>query len=199
MMRLGGGIIVFALSCGGVLLGSCSNDLVVVLPASDGHIGGVVVETNRSKFVLDQPYAEASPGLVGMHAGQSDAKEVDQVFSAALSAQPIPPRHYTLYFVNDSDELTADSRGDFEEVFKEIARRKAAELVITGHTDTMGEVDYNDKLSLDRANAVEHLFTERGLSGASIVTAGRGKRELLVKTPDQTPEPRNRRVVITVR
>ncbi len=189
--------VVVALAC--ALLSACSNDLVVVMPASDGHIGGVAVTTTRGEFVLDRPYAEASPGLAGLRPGEGDPQEVSRIFAAALSARPIPPRNYTLYFVNDSDELTPDSRANFEEVFAEISRRKAAEIVIAGHTDTWGTPDYNDRLSLDRANSVEKLFVARGLSGASIITAGRGKRELLVKTPDQTHESRNRRVVITVR
>ena len=191
--------VLFAAAAGTALLCGCSNDLVVVVPASDGHVGGVVVETSRNKFVLDQPYANASPGIFGLEQGRSTPRDVDAAFSKALTAQPIPPRSYTLYFVNDSDELVPGSRAAFEQVFTEIARRKVAEIVITGHTDTMGDNDYNDHLSLTRANSIEKLFTARGLTGDLIVTAGRGKRELLVKTPDQMPEPRNRRVVVTVR
>jgi OOP family OmpA-OmpF porin len=191
--------VAFALAACVALMCGCSNDLVVVLPASDGHIGGVVVNTTHGQFVLDKPYAEATPGLTGLAPGQADPKNVAQIFSAALAARPIPPKNYTLYFVNDGDELTPGSRADFNEVFAEISRRKAAEIVITGHTDTWGTREYNDQLSLDRAKSVEKLFVARGLSGASIITAGRGKRELLVQTPDQTHEAKNRRVVITVR
>lgn len=192
-------VIVVVTAAGLGLLSGCSKDLVVVVPASDGHVGGVVVETARNKFVLDQPYAEASPGLFGLKQGTSTPKDVGTTFSKALAAQPIPPKNYTLYFMFDSKVLVPESRGDFEEVFKEIARRKVAEIVITGHTDTMGTDDHNDTLSLQRANSIEDLFTARGLTGDSIVTAGRGKREPLVNTGDQVPEPRNRRVVITVR
>jgi OOP family OmpA-OmpF porin len=196
-------VVALALLAGAAWLAGCSNDLVVVLPASDGHIGGVVVKTNRGAFVLDQPYAEAKAGLTGLSPGKADAKDVDTAFSSALAARPIPPKDYNLYFLNDSDVLTPPSREAFEAIFPEIARRKAAEIVITGHTDTMGALEYNDKLSLDRANAVEKLFekqfADHGISGDSISTAGRGKRELLKPTPDQTPEPLNRRVVITVR
>jgi outer membrane protein OmpA-like peptidoglycan-associated protein len=191
--------IVPAVASGMSMLSACSNELVVVLPASDNHIGGLVVRTAHGQFLLNTPYAEAAPGIGGLKPGQGDPREVTQVFGAALAAQPIPPKNYTLYFVNDSDELTSGSRANFEEVFAEISRRKAAEIVITGHTDTSGTPQYNDQLSLDRANSVEKLFIARGLSGASIITAGRGERELLVKTPDLTHEPLNRRVVITVR
>ena len=56
-----------------------------------------------------------------------------------------------------------------------------------------------DQLSMDRAKAVAELFVQRGIPRKSITIAGRGSRELLVRTDDQVPEPRNRRVEITVR
>jgi outer membrane protein OmpA-like peptidoglycan-associated protein len=46
---------------------------------------------------------------------------------------------------------------------------------------------------------VSKLFIDRGLAPDAIVAVGRGERELLIQTKDQVPEPRNRRVEITVR
>ena len=178
------------------LLAGCANDLVVVLPAADGHIGGVVVQHGDTKTLLDKPYAAA--GADGKPVAV-DAKDVDQIFGSTLAARPIPPKSYTLYFLADSNDLVPDSRAAFEDVFTEIARRKASEIVVTGHTDTMGSPDYNDKLSLARAKSVSKLFTDRGLAPASVIAVGRGERDLLVQTKDQVPEPRNRRVEITVR
>jgi outer membrane protein OmpA-like peptidoglycan-associated protein len=193
---------IFALIGAATLLSGCSHDLIVVLPESEGgHVGGVVVDTGKnSQVVLDKPYEKATPGaLLGSGKSQSDEKEVNEEFSSALAARPIPPQSYTLYFVSDSDQLTPESKSQFEAVFAEISRRKAAEIVVTGHTDTVGGLEYNDNLSLERAKSVEKLFAARGLSPDSMTAVGRGKRELLVQTPDNTQEPRNRRVVITVR
>jgi outer membrane protein OmpA-like peptidoglycan-associated protein len=72
-------------------------------------------------------------------------------------------------------------------------------VVVTGHTDSIAEPDYNDRLSLRRAKSVRKLFVARGLPPESVVAAGRGERELLVQTPDKVREARNRRVEITVR
>ena len=43
---------------------------------------------------------------------------------------------------------------------------------------------------------VRNLLVEAGLDGASVDVTSDGELDLLVKTPDETPEPRNRRVVI---
>lgn len=180
-----------------MFLAACaSNDLVVVLPAADGHIGGVVVQHGDNKILLDQPYAAAGDDAKPVAV---DAKQVDQIFGTTLAARPIPPKNYTLYFLPDSNDLVPESRAAFEAVFADVARRKASEIVVTGHTDTMGSLDYNDKLSLARARAVSKLFIDRGIPAAAVIAVGRGQRELLVQTKDQVSEARNRRVEITVR
>jgi outer membrane protein OmpA-like peptidoglycan-associated protein len=189
---------------GFALLAACSNtrdNLVVVIPEPDGHVGAVTVQSDSGRLLLDQAYAAAGAGS-GAHAMKAvpvTQEDVRATFSRALDAQPIPPKSYILYFERDSDTLTKESKAAFEAVFTEIARRQASEIVVTGHTDMTGALDYNDKLSLERAKAVRKLFLARGLPEDSVLTAGRGKREPLVKTADNVAEARNRRVEITVR
>ena len=178
-----------------LLAGCASKELVVVLPESDGHVGAVVVESGGNKTLLNSAYAAAS----GAKPVTIDAQGVNTIFGSALAARPIPPKSYLLYFKEGSDILVPDSKAAFDDVFTEIAKRKAAEIVVTGHTDTMGELTYNDKLSLERAKSVSKLFVGRGLAPDSVIAVGRGERELLVPTKDQVPEPKNRRVEITVR
>src|SRR5690242_13352978 len=161
----------------GALLSGCASDQIVVLP-ENGAIGGVVVEEGKQKTVLDKAYAEESHGVFGASRGTSNEKDVKASFGDALAAQPIPPKRYTLYFVEGSDELVPDSKEAFEDIFKEIAARKAAEIVVTGHTDTVGAPKDNDKLSRERALSVEKLFVARGISADSLIAVGRGQREL---------------------
>jgi outer membrane protein OmpA-like peptidoglycan-associated protein len=68
---------------------------------------------------------------------------------------------------------------------------------IAGHTDTVGSPAYNKALSAERAASVaKYLEQKFGVKAARLETIGRGEEGLLVQTPDQTPEPRNRRVQI---
>jgi outer membrane protein OmpA-like peptidoglycan-associated protein len=70
---------------------------------------------------------------------------------------------------------------------------------VIGFTDTMGDLTYNQSLSLARAAAIRDALVRDGLNRDAVSISGRGKHDLLVPTADQTPEPRNRRVEITVR
>ena len=72
-------------------------------------------------------------------------------------------------------------------------------MCIRDSTDTMGEAKSNLALGLRRANAVRSILVQAGLPPATVDVTSHGEADLLVKTRDNTPEPRNRRVEITVR
>lgn len=94
--------------------------------------------------------------------------------------------------------MTPASQKLYASVFDDIKRRPVYQVEVVGHTDTLGDKTYNQQLSLRRAEALRAQLVKNGLSMTSISVAGRGSLDLAVKTPDQTSEPRNRRVEITV-
>jgi len=106
---------------------------------------------------------------------------------------------FTLYFVEGSDELTEESKRVLETVFADLKGRKVADVLVVGHTDTVGTDPFNDALALQRAEAIRRALIQRGVAPGDVTAVGRGKRELLVQTPDGVAEPRNRRVEIVVR
>ena len=77
--------------------------------------------------------------------------------------------------------------------------RPGGEIVVTGHTDSVGPLEANDQLSLQRASAIRDMLVERGFNAARVDAVGRGDREPVVAAPDNTAEPRNRRAEITIR
>src|SRR5262249_59307070 len=124
---------------------------------------------------------------------------VRERFGAALDAQPPRPVSFTVYFITNSDELTPESRKTFDQVKTELAKRPVPDIVVIGHTDRVGAVEYNDKLSLVRARAVRTALVAAGIAAERIQEAGRGEREPLVPTADEVAQPRNRRCEINVR
>lgn len=86
-----------------------------------------------------------------------------------------------------------------DDALAELARHPAADIVVVGHTDALGSDATNDALALKRAQTVRASILGRGIAADSVSAVGRGKRELLVPTPDGVAEPRNRRVEILVR
>jgi len=184
------------------LLVGCAtrNDLYVLLPGKDGKTGALVVDSGGKQQTLNTPYAAARVKNVGSIDGVTSSEaEVKQDFGPALEAQPKRPVSFYLYFLQDTDEFAPESKSLVNQIFAEIARRPAPEIVIIGHTDRVGSMQYNDALSLRRAERCRDELIKLGIPKVRISVAGRGFREPEVPTADQVSEPRNRRVEISVR
>ena len=121
------------------------------------------------------------------------------MFGSTLEALPGTPASFMLYFLEGKDELTPESKAELDKVFSELKRRPLPDIVVIGHTDTVGTLEFNDKLSLARAERMREMLIGLGLPAERIQAAGRGKRELLIPTEDNVSEERNRRVEISVR
>jgi len=125
--------------------------------------------------------------------------DVKRIFGDALSALPTPPRRFTLNFRFESDELTAEARALLPEILKTVKERSVPDVVVVGHTDTTGTPSANIQLGVKRATMVRNLLVKVGLDASSIEVTSLGEADPLIQTPNETPEPRNRRVEIAVR
>ena len=182
-----------------LLAGCAANERIILLPEHDGGPTSVVVRQGDREMVLDRPYAAAELSLADPWRYSATPEEVQSTFGAALAAQPTRATHFTLYFIEGSDDLTEDSKLILEGMFADLAKRAVADVLVVGHTDAVGSDQYNDALATKRAQAVRSALIARGIPAEDVVAFGRGKRELLVPTPDGFAEPRNRRVEIVVR
>lgn len=189
----------FAFALALLLLGGCASERVVLLPSAEGRPGALVVRDGQKELLLDQPYASTVRRLGGNALTRSTPEEVEQRFGAALAAQPARPSNYVLYFLPGGNQLTPESEAAFVNVRAEIISRAAPELMVIGHTDSVGNAQGNDALSLKRAEAVRDLLVQAGVPAAMVEAVGRGERDLLVPTADEVDEPKNRRVEINLR
>lgn len=175
------------------------SETYIVMP-EDGRVGKVTVTfLDGSEYLLEGDYSGMSVAGSKSEAFVGDAKQVEDLFGDAVAALPPAPYHAKLYFLLDKDELTPESKVKALEVFDEITSRQVAEIDIVGHTDTAASYGYNEKLSLRRAMKVKDALVELGISADIISATGQGEYQLLIDTPDNTPEPKNRRVEIDVR
>jgi outer membrane protein OmpA-like peptidoglycan-associated protein len=183
------------------MLSACAKQgSITMLPPEDGETPGTVkvltASTGKEKAVID------TPGTSTTTSGKI-TKETSEVASSRykdlFDSLPPAPRSFTLYFIENSVNLTPESEKLLTEIFAELAKRPGADLEITGHTDTMGKLEVNDALSLRRAAEVTSIFFAEGLDKAVIRIAGRGERDLKEQTPDETSSAVNRRVEVLVR
>jgi outer membrane protein OmpA-like peptidoglycan-associated protein len=182
--------------------GPSSQTLVVLLPDSDtGTTGRAFLTNNAGTTDLNtaRDSATASTGQRPAAVTTMSEDEVQRLFGDALSALPPPPVHFTLYFKFESDELTDESRALLPQILNTVKQRAIPEVLVIGHTDTMGAPRANFDLGMHRATAVFRILIQVGFDPDTIEIRSHGESDPMVKTPDETPEARNRRVEISVR
>jgi len=176
-------------------------DLIVLLQDSDTKTTGAAGVSNPLGSVdlaaerdAARVTTNSAPVLIKL-----SAEEVERIFGEALSALPPAPRRFTLFFRFESDELTDQSQALIPQVLAAVKEHAVQDVIVIGHTDTMGTQRANYGLGLKRAMMVRNILVKSGLNVSSIEVTSVGELDPVVKTPDGTPEPRNRRVDIAVR
>jgi len=86
----------------------------------------------------------------------------------------------------------AESLAQISAAIKKVGDQAPLRLFVAGYTDTVGGEEQNLALSKARAQSIGAYFRAHGVR-IPILTAGLGEEALLVATPDETPEARNRR------
>lgn len=194
----------FALPASGLLLAlalvgcAAPRSYVALLANQDGSTGKVAYTGLQGTAVLNQAL-QAAP-LQGRPAPFTvTEQQLQRDAGAAIAAQPRMPRVFVVYFEPGGTQITPESLALLPLVLEEVRSRPGADLAIIGHTDTQANETQNEALSVRRAEQVAELLKEASASAASTEIGSHGERNLLVMTPDDTNEPRNRRVEITVR
>lgn len=179
--------------------GPVSASYLVLLNNSDGSTGQVKLTTRAGETVLNKAgQATRLAGPAGRYIEVNRAT-INRDFGAALDARPPKPVSFLLYFQAGGARLTPESEAEVTRVLAEIAARPVPDISIVGHTDTAGEADTNERLGLERARYVATLFGGAKLEPRNILIESHGEKNLLAPTADNTAEPRNRRVEVTVR
>lgn len=181
-----------------LLAGCGSKSYVVLLENPDGSTGSVVVKGSKGEQVIDQARQGAALDGSSKPAAVAEA-DIQRDFGSAMAARPQLPERFLLYFVSGGAQLTPESQALLPKIVASAAQRPAVDVSIIGHTDTVGRAEQNEELALKRALAIAEQIKAKGLKVHALSVESHGERNPLVKTADEVPEPRNRRVEISLR
>lgn len=92
----------------------------------------------------------------------------------------------------------ADIRPEMRPVLDEIGRNldRSVYITIVGHTDSTGGDAMNERLAVDRAEAVRDYLSSRGVLASHVQVQGRGAREPVSSNATDAGRAQNRRVEI---
>jgi OOP family OmpA-OmpF porin len=175
-----------------------TNQRIILLPSANGSPSAVVVRGADGERLLDKSYASLNVMPNGTTKEVSLAEsDVRARYSQLLNAQPPRPQSFQLYFVSGSDsQLTTESAQVLKGLQAYLHTRPSPEVTVIGHTDRTGNAAINDALSLKRALSVRELIRQSGIATDDMPAFGRGSREPLAHSAQDSL---NRRVEIHVR
>ncbi len=125
---------------------------------------------------------------------------LDNLEAAEAALRPPVPPTITLaadvLFDFDKAVIKESFKPELDRIAELLKKNPDVRVFVDGHTDTVGPAEYNMDLSKRRAQAVADYLVARGVAPDRLTVRAFGETELAVPTPDETPEPRNRRVEI---
>ena len=103
-----------------------------------------------------------------------------------------------LLFDFDQSNIRADQRVELEALAKRLQNYNLNKVKIVGHTDDVGNKNYNKILSAKRASSVSQIFLAAGFNSNNLQSIGRGESQPLLDNNNAKNRALNRRVNIII-
>jgi outer membrane protein OmpA-like peptidoglycan-associated protein len=98
----------------------------------------------------------------------------------------------------NKSSLTPQAKANLDKLVPVFTEYPDTNIVIYGYTDNKGAVDYNLKLSQERANAVKSYLVKKGLVSARFTTTGMGIADPIESNDTDAGRSKNRRVEFAI-
>ncbi len=103
-----------------------------------------------------------------------------------------------ILFGFDSTVVREEGRENLASLASNLDKYPDTNLMVVGHTDSVGSDSYNQELSVRRAEAAANLLVADGVDRSRIRAAGRGETEPIAPNDSDAGRQQNRRVEVAI-
>ena len=167
-------------------------------------IGGAIGSKNggTAKGAIIGAAVGGAAGVIIGHQMDQQARELDQNIPGAEVERVGEGIQVTfesgLLYDFNSAEVKPTARQNLQTLAASLDRYPDTELLIAGHTDSVGTDSYNQQLSERRAQAAADYLVSQGVSRSRLRTVGMGEAEPVDTSNTEAGQARNRRVEIAI-
>jgi outer membrane protein OmpA-like peptidoglycan-associated protein len=166
-----------------------------------GGVIGKVAGSTAKGAIIGAVVGGAAGAIIGRQMDKQ-AKELEQNIKGAKVERVGEGIQVTfdsgLLFDFDSDVVKSDAQANLRELASSLGSYPDSELLIIGHTDNVGDGDYNQRLSERRATAAARYLVSQGVSGERVATRGLGETEPVASNDTESGRDANRRVEVAI-
>ncbi|HEX6627212.1 MAG TPA: OmpA family protein [Gemmatimonadaceae bacterium] len=194
---------------GAVVLSGCAGmsqkQRGAVIGATAGAaVGGVVGNQTGSTVrgaIIGAIVGGAAGAVIG-HQMDQQAKELEQNIPGATIQRVGEGIAVTfpsgILFPFNSTEILPAGKENLQQLAKSLENYPNSDILIVGHTDSVGTDAYNQDLSQRRSQAASAYLQSLGVPASRLQTQGRGESEPIESNDTDAGRARNRRVEVAI-
>jgi outer membrane protein OmpA-like peptidoglycan-associated protein len=168
--------------------------------AVGGVIGNQTGSTARGA-IIGAVVGGAAGAVIG-HQMDQQAKELQQNIPGAMIQRVGEGIAVTfasgILFPFNSTEILPDGRTNLQQLASSLEKYPNSDILIVGHTDSVGTDAYNNDLSQRRALAAQSYLQSLGVPATRLQATGRGESEPIQSNDTDAGRAQNRRVEIAI-
>lgn len=181
----------------------------VAIGAASGAVLGGVLGNNIGKggnTALGAIIGGVVGGAAGGIIGNRMDKQAQKIETALPGAQvervgegiKLTLGENSVNFDFNKSSLTATAKNNLDKLIPVFNEYPDTNIQIFGHTDSSGSDEYNQKLSEQRAAAVQAYLSSKGLKGSRFTVLGKGESEPIETNDTAAGRAKNRRVEFAI-
>ncbi len=176
----------------------------IIGAGSGATVGGIIGRNNGStaKGAIIGAAVGGTVGAIIGHQMDQQAKELQQNIPGATVERVGEGIQVTfasgLLFDFDSDVIRPTAGTNLRNLAASLDKYPNTDLLIVGHTDSVGTDAYNQALSERRAQSTASYLASQGVARERLRTSGRGETEPVAPNATAAGRERNRRVEVAI-
>lgn len=177
---------------------------LVIGAAGGAVVGGVIGKVSGSTAkgaIIGAAVGGAAGAIIGDQMDRQ-ARELEQNVPGATVERVGEGIQVTfdsgLLYDFDSDAVKPEAQANLRALAQSLDKYPGSDLLILGHTDSIGGAEYNKDLSVRRADAAARYLIGQGVTRERVGTGGLGEEEPVASNDTPAGRASNRRVEVAI-